>query len=361
MTAQDTSRDPQDVSPQHLTQADSPGPAAAEPFSPQAEVVSYSPSRPDIVYDCDFDQFLAYDFAATDEPTASATANTVAATLQDPIADFFASKDFHDWWTSELASGNLDFANCSGAVTAPINSLEAPAQLQPTFAPFLHYENATAGSLLAPVTDVAAAELSTSIADLLALLAGQGCQPQASPSPKACRMEDIKARNTHSPDGFDGQGARLPAMPYPYTNNRLDNDISTIAALDDGYSSDEAPLAVVAESTVAEGDDTVDLTDIIRYYWKGGEFRYYIRTSDGNILISAEDMDERFYGARVALWTFWRLRKRGRVNQARIRAHLRYRGVGGVFGRMFWHLLTKKEQDTLHHADKKGILHKVKL
>ncbi|KAJ9099740.1 hypothetical protein QFC21_003737 [Naganishia friedmannii] len=337
MTAQDTSRDPQDVSPQHLTQADSPGPAAAEPFSPQAEVVSYSPSRPDIVYDCDFDQFLAYDFAATDEPTASATANTVAATLQDPITDFFASKDFHDWWTSELASGNLDFANCSGAVTAP-TSLEAPAQLQPTFAPFLHYENATAGSLLAPVTDVAAAEL-----------------------PKTCRMEDIKARNTHSPDGFDGQGARLPAMPYPYTNNRLDNDISTIAALDDGYSSDEAPLAVVAESTVAEGDDTVDFTDIIRYYWKGGEFRDYIRTSDGNILISAEDMDERFYGARVALWTFWRLRKRGRVNQARIRAHLRYRGVGGVFGRMFWHLLTKKEQDTLHHADKKGILHKVKL
>ncbi|KAJ9120065.1 hypothetical protein QFC22_002963 [Naganishia vaughanmartiniae] len=150
-------------------------------------------------------------------------------------------------------------------------------------------------------------------------------------------------------------------MPYPYTNSRLDNDITTIAALDDGYSSDGIPLAVVAESAAVNSDDTIDFTDIVRYYWKGGELRYCVRTSEGNVLMNADDLDERFYGARVALWTFWRLKKRGRVNQARIRAHLRYRGVGGVFGRMFWHLLTKKEQDTLHNADKKGILHKVKL
>ncbi|KAJ9123518.1 hypothetical protein QFC24_003733 [Naganishia onofrii] len=150
-------------------------------------------------------------------------------------------------------------------------------------------------------------------------------------------------------------------MPYPYNNSRLDNDIATIAALDDGYSSDEVQLAAVAESSAADADDTIDFTDILRYYWKGGNFRYYVRTAQGNILATAQDLDERFYGAREALWTFWRRKKQGRVNQSRIRAHLRYRGVDGVFGRMFWHLLTKKEQDMLYHADKKGILHKVKL
>jgi hypothetical protein len=28
---------------------------------------------------------------------------------------------------------------------------------------------------------------------------------------------------------------------------------------------------------------------------------------------------------------------------------------------MFWHLLTKREQDMLYHAEKKGIRHRVKL
>jgi hypothetical protein len=77
--------------------------------------------------------------------------------------------------------------------------------------------------------------------------------------------------------------------------------------------------------------------------------------------LKAEDLDERYYGVRTALWTYWQHKRRGRVPMDKLRTHFQFKGYSGFFREMLWHLLTAEEYEYLNSMRRKGMLHKVKM
>ena len=90
------------------------------------------------------------------------------------------------------------------------------------------------------------------------------------------------------------------------------------------YSSDEAPLANHDDSS-DEDDDEFSVSDIVRYYWNRGEIRYLISRGGQDTLRTFDALQEKYTGAKSAVWEFWKAKRRGRVNKRRLREHIRFR------------------------------------
>ncbi|KAJ9093376.1 hypothetical protein QFC21_006406 [Naganishia friedmannii] len=130
------------------------------------------------------------------------------------------------------------------------------------------------------------------------------------------------------------------------------------------YSSEEEPLSgAVVESSSDDGDDEADTlhhSQVIRHYLVRGDIRYIVLLQGRKYKLKAEDLDERYYGVRAALWTYWHFKRRGRVPMDKLRAHFQFKGYSGFFREMLWHLLTIEEYEYLNSMRRKGMLHKVK-
>jgi hypothetical protein len=61
--------------------------------------------------------------------------------------------------------------------------------------------------------------------------------------------------------------------------------------------------------------------------------------------LSADQMNDRFYGVKSALWGYWRGKNAKRMHQGKLFQHLKRKGVSGFFSEMLWHLLP----DVIHY------------
>lgn len=102
-----------------------------------------------------------------------------------------------------------------------------------------------------------------------------------------------------------------------------------------------------ADSVAEESDDedAIYAEDVIRHVWKGINLRYVVLHSGQRLFLSAEQLDERFFGAKSALWGYWKGKNGKRVPQAKLIAHLKKNGVDGFFSEMLRHLLP----DVIHY------------
>jgi hypothetical protein len=78
-------------------------------------------------------------------------------------------------------------------------------------------------------------------------------------------------------------------------------------------------------------------------------------------MFSFETLEEPYTGVRSAVWSFWQKRKRGRVDAIRVREYMRCYGHSSFHARCMWHLLPEHDEAMLIAAQRKGILHKVRL
>lgn len=134
----------------------------------------------------------------------------------------------------------------------------------------------------------------------------------------------------------DSSRQPMPA-PTPAINN---DDINSVPHM---LADDESE----AESAADESDDEgiIYAEDVVRHVWRGINLRYVVQHNSQRLFLSAEQLDERFYGVKSALWSYWKGKKGKRTPQVKLVAHLKRYGVDGFFSEMLWHLLP----DVIHY------------
>jgi hypothetical protein len=72
--------------------------------------------------------------------------------------------------------------------------------------------------------------------------------------------------------------------------------------------------------------------------------------------MTAEQMEQRFGGAKYSLWNYWKNKRIGRIPYMKVINHLQSMGHQGFYREMLWHLLPRQYSRRLYSARKDGTL-----
>ncbi|KAJ9114789.1 hypothetical protein QFC24_007113 [Naganishia onofrii] len=260
------------------------------------------------------------------------------------------SPGFLTWYQKELGMGNLDNVILSDAfcATPPLDQSRAPFQDQapldvPTLLRLL--EQARAAEALDKGNDTAGPS-SVSLDDYHVPV-----PVEQIPSPAA--TIDPRLLFDKAPP-LDGDGDDQPHTTTILLDNRDLNDVSTLLDVDTQFGDDYDTV-----TATTDGDDDEDITsdDVIRHFWsRDGDLRYWVMVGGTRLHLTAEQLDDQVYGARVALWTYWQQRQPGDIDVDCIIRHLRRMGHAGFFREMLWHLLPSRMRRMLYKLRKEGKL-----
>ncbi|KAJ9111508.1 hypothetical protein QFC20_002479 [Naganishia adeliensis] len=260
-------------------------------------------------------------------------------------SNFTMSPGFLDWYNRELEQGNLDSVILSDDWCLPGPFVTAPQPRAPS----------PPASLPVSADVQALLDLPQATIDQNGALLSIALSSPATINPAELQR---KCRSYANDEGSDD--APEAEVVTPNINININND--DLHNLDNhSVSSIEVPLADECDSSDGGEDDMLEVDEVVRYYWNLGDVRFLIVRNGVRNLFSFETLEERFNGVKSAIWAFWQRRKRGRVDPSKVREYMRCHGHSSFHARCMWHLLPEQDERTLIAAQKKGILHKVRL
>jgi hypothetical protein len=284
--------------------------------------------------------------AASSSSYALPPSSAVAPSALSPTwNDFTMSPDFFGWYNREVEQGNLDSVILSDDWCLPGPFVTAPQPRAPS----------PSASLPVSADVQALLDLLQATIDQNSALLSVVPAPPATINPAELQRKCRSYVDDEGPD--DAPEAEVVA---PNVNIRINND--DLHNFDrHSVSSIEVPLADECDSSDEEEDDVLEVNEVVRYYWNQGDVRFLIVRNGTQSLLSFETLEERFTGVKSAIWAFWQKRKRGRVDPSKVREFMRCHGHSSFHARCMWHLLVEHEERMLITAQRKGILHTVRL
>ncbi|KAJ9104416.1 hypothetical protein QFC21_001911 [Naganishia friedmannii] len=186
-------------------------PAASAPCPPAGDhVVPYSPSRPDIVHDGDFDEFITFEFAPSPPQDSFAAVNNTVSQAADPLDDFLKTQHFREAGLVDKRGGvcvlNLDCTVLHAPYCPYTTVLDAPCHSP------LAVQAASPHQVMVPA--VVDQPLSIqSVQQLLDLLVGSTSLPLHASS--AAPSADVAHKTTCAMADLQAQARQSTPLPSP--------------------------------------------------------------------------------------------------------------------------------------------------